>query len=145
MELSQIASFLRLIADVIDSNPQVAKAIKEHLDKNTNLPKTEEISKTTIESNDMAVKNLNESHTLNGETLLTKSREILRGQGKEQLKIYLVEQGENVREILKYGQLDPNRSIRRRKNLNSIIEHIISHLIAQEKSGKTFAGSFPRV
>jgi dsDNA-binding SOS-regulon protein len=142
MNSSQIGNILRLVADAIESNPQVAKAVQEHLDKNTNYPKAEGIPTPTIKQNTTNHKKSNETNTVvNGETLLKKCRDILRGEGEERLKIYLIELGDNVREILKHGQLDPNRTIRRRKNLNSIIDHIIHQLIAQENSGKTLAQS----
>lgn len=152
MDSSEIANFLRLIADAIDSTPEmitvIAKAIKEHSDKNVNSSKLENSSQpitkqsntTTKKSNNRTtVRKSGEGNKVNGEALLSKSREILRGQGEEQLRRYLIEQGDNIREMLRYGHLDPNNAIRRRKNLNSIIEHIISTLISQDKSGTLFA------
>jgi hypothetical protein len=46
---------------------------------------------------------------------------------------------------LKHGQIDPKRSMRRRKDLNSIIEHIIQKLQAQDKSGKVLAASIYKI
>ncbi|MEH1801864.1 MAG: hypothetical protein V7L13_22400 [Nostoc sp.] len=81
----------------------------------------------------------------NGDLILTECRQILREQGEEQLRLYLTELREQVRELLKHGQLDPKRSMRRRKNLNSIIEHIIQKLQAQDKSGKLLAASISKI
>lgn len=134
MDSSQIASLLRAIADIIESEPKLAKALEKHLSNclssqsDNNLPNSKHNS--TNDSNNLE----------NGDAVLAECRRILREQGEEELKIYLTELGEQVRELLKYGQLDRNRSIRRRKDLNSIVEHIIEQLVAQDKSGKIFAG-----
>ncbi|MFL9458381.1 hypothetical protein AB0756_39680 [Tolypothrix campylonemoides VB511288_2] len=152
MDSSEVANFLRIIADAIDSKPEmitfITSAIKEHSDKiinsseleNSSQPITKQSNTTTKKSNNRTtVRKSDEGNRVNGEVLLSKSREILRGQGEEQLRRYLIAQGDNIREILRYGHLDPNNTIRRRRNLNSIIEHIISTLISQDKSGTLFA------
>ncbi|AUT03803.1 hypothetical protein CLI64_27295 [Nostoc sp. CENA543] len=133
MDYSQIASLLRAIADIIESEPKLAKALEKHLSNRlssqsyNNLPNSKH--NFTNDSNNLE----------NGDAVLAECRRILREQGEEELNIYLTELGEQIRELLKYGQLDRNRSIRRRKDLNSIVEHIIEQLVAQDKSGKIFA------
>lgn len=125
MNSSQIAGWLRAIADAIESNPEFAKAVEKHLVKSSVSDKAQR-------------KNEQES---NSADLLSESRKILREQGEDALRAYLVELGEQIREVLKHGQLDPTRSIRRRKDLNSIIEHIIQKLKEQDKSGTVIASA----
>lgn len=138
MEASQIANLLRAIAEIVESDPQVAKALKKYLANSSNSHKVQD-------SSDAKQKQPNFSKTLeNGDLIIAECRQILREQGEEQLKLYLIELGEQVRELLKYGQLDPNRSIRRRKDLSNIIEHIIQKLQAQDKSGKLLAASISK-
>ncbi|BAY63827.1 hypothetical protein NIES22_39170 [Calothrix brevissima NIES-22] len=138
MEASQIANLLRAIAELVESDPQVAKAVDKCLAKSLNSHKSKDSSKTTQ-------KQPNPSKTLeNGDVILAECRQILREQGEEQLRLYLTDLGEQVRELLKHGQLDRNRSIRRRKDLSSIIEHIIQELQAQDKSGKLLAASISK-
>ncbi|MBD2248951.1 hypothetical protein [Nostoc sp. FACHB-888] len=139
MEASQIADLLRAIAEVVESDPKLAKAVEKCLTNSLNAQKSKKLSEATPKQSDA-------SKTLeNGDILLTECRQILREQGEEQLKLYLTELGEQVRELLKHGQLDPKRSMRRRKDLNSIIEHIIQKLQAQDKSGKLLAASISKI
>lgn len=126
MNSLEIANLLRVIADVIESDAKVARAIETHLAKSPAPEPTKSKSKRKKTSS---------------EALLSECRQILREQGEEKLRTYLVELGEQVRELLKHGQLDPNRSIRRRQNLNSIIEHIIQKLQEQDKSGTVIASA----
>ncbi|MBD2251649.1 hypothetical protein [Nostoc parmelioides] len=138
METSQIANLLRAIAEIVESDPQVAKVVKKYLANSSNSHKVQDLS-------DVKQKQPHLSKTLeNGDLILAECRQILRAQGEEQLKLYLLELGEQVRELLKHGQLDPNRSIRRRKDLSNIIEHIIQKLQAQDKSGKLLAASISK-
>ncbi|MEH2165067.1 MAG: hypothetical protein V7K38_29460 [Nostoc sp.] len=138
MESSQIANLLRAIAEVIESDPKLAKAVEKCLTNSLNAQKSQD-------SSDAVPKQLDANKTLdNSDIILTECRQILREQGEDKLKFYLTELGEKVRELLKYGQLDPKRSIRRRKDLNSIIEHIIQKLQAQDKSGKLLAASISK-
>ncbi|OYD97214.1 hypothetical protein CDG77_07615 [Nostoc sp. 'Peltigera membranacea cyanobiont' 213] len=138
MEASQIANLLRAIAEVVESDPKLAKAVEKCLTNSLNAHKSKS-------SSDVTPKQSEASKTLeNGDLILTECRQILREQGEEQLRFYLTELGEKVRELLKHGQLDPKRSMRRRKDLNSIIEHIIQKLQAQDKSGKLLAASISR-
>ncbi|QIR36899.1 hypothetical protein HCG51_09215 [Tolypothrix sp. PCC 7910] len=138
MEASQIANLLRAIAELVESEPQVAKAVEKCLANSLNAHKSKD-------SSDVKQKQPNPSKTLeNGDIILAECRQILREQGEEQLRLYLTELGEQVRELLKHGQLDPNRSIRRRKDLSNIIEHIIQKLQAQDKSGKLLAASISK-
>ncbi|MBD2628219.1 hypothetical protein [Trichormus variabilis] len=138
MNSSEIANLLRTIADIIESEPKIAKALEKHLANSLNV-------QSDNNSLDSKCNSSNHTNNLkNGDAVLAQCRQILREQGEEQLKLYLTELGDKVREVLKYGQLDRNRSIRRRKDLNSIIEHIIQQLIAQDKSGKLFAGSISK-
>ncbi|MGH1392663.1 MAG: hypothetical protein ACRAVC_01325 [Trichormus sp.] len=133
MDSSQIASLLRSIADIIESEPKLAKALEKHFSNRLSSQSDNNLSNSKQNHS-------NDSNNLeNGDSVLAECRRILREQGEEELKIYLTELGEQVRELLKYGQLDRNRSIRRRKDLNSIVEHIIEQLVAQDKSGKIFA------
>jgi len=135
MNSLEIANLLRVVAEIIESNPQVAEAVEQHLANKLNCQKEKEEPKNTQK------KVSDTDSILNGETLLTQCRAILREKGEDNLKIYLVGLGEQVREILKHGKLDPKYSVRRRKNLNSIVEHIIQTLKAQDKSGTRFADS----
>jgi hypothetical protein len=138
MEVSQIADLLRAIAKVVESDPKFAKAVEKCLTNSLNAQKSKKLSEATP-------KQSNASKTLeNGDIILTECRQILREHGEEQLRFYLTELGEQVRELLKHGQLDPKRSMRRRKDLNSIIEHIIQKLQAQDKSGKLLAATISR-
>ncbi|MBD2203884.1 hypothetical protein H6G33_14940 [Calothrix sp. FACHB-1219] len=138
MEASQIANLLRAIAELVESDPQVAKAVEKCLANSLNAHKSKD-------SSDVKQKQPNPSKNLeNGNIIIAECRQILREQGEEQLRIYLIELGEQVRELLKHGQLDRNRSIRRRKDLSSIIEHIIQELQAQDKSGKLLAASISK-
>lgn len=139
MEASQIADLLRAIAEVVESDPKLAKAVEKCLTNSLSAQKSQD-------SPDRTPKQLDASKTLeNGNIILIECRQILREQGEEQLKLYLTELGEQVRELLKHGQLDPKRSMRRRKDLNSIIEHIIQKLQAQDKSGKLLAASISKI
>lgn len=139
MEASQIADLLRAIAEVVESDPKFAKAVEKSLTNSLNAQKSKNLSEATPKQSDA-------SKTLeNGDIILTECRQILREQGEEQLRFYLTELGEKVRELLKHGQLDPKRSMRRRKDLNSIIEHIIQKLQAQDKSGKLLAASISKI
>ncbi|MBG1270649.1 hypothetical protein [Nostoc sp. WHI] len=139
MEASQIADLLRAIAEVIESDSKFAKAVEKCLTNSLNAQKSKKLSEATPKQSDA-------SKTLeNGDLILTKCRQTLREQGEEQLRFYLTELGEQVRELLKHGQLDPKRSMRRRKDLNSIIEHIIQKLQAQDKSGKLLAASISKI
>ena len=139
MEASQIADLLRAIAEVIESDSKFAKAVEKCLTNSLNAQKSKKLSEVTPKQSDA-------SKTLeNGDLILTECRQILREQGEEQLRFYLTELGEQVRELLKHGQLDPKRSMRRRKNLNPIIEHIIQKLQAQDKSGKLLAASISKI
>lgn len=136
MKPSEIANLLRVIADVIESDSSVVKAIEKSLANNLNLPKTK------VDSIEVVSKKCkNSSISINGESLLTQCRKILRERGDEELKKYLIELEEQVRDILKHGQLDPNRTVRRRKNLNSIVDYIVLTLKAQDKNGMSFANS----
>ncbi|MEH2440421.1 hypothetical protein [Nostoc sp.] len=138
MESSQIANLLRAIAEVIESDPKLAKAVEKCLNNSLNAQKSQD-------SSEAIPKQLDANKTLdNGDIILTECRQILREQGEDKLKFYLTELGEKVRELLKHGQLDPKRSMRRRKDLNSIIEHIIQKLQAQDKSGKLLAASISK-
>ncbi|MEH1998366.1 MAG: hypothetical protein V7L00_06370 [Nostoc sp.] len=138
MEGTQIANLLRAIAEVVESDPKLAKAVEKCLSNSLNPQKSKGSSEETP-------KQSNASKTLeNGDIILTECRQILREQGEEQLRFYLTELGEQVRELLKHGQLDPKRSMRRRKDLNTIIEHIIQKLQAQDKSGKLLAASISK-
>ncbi|MEH2247057.1 hypothetical protein [Nostoc sp.] len=138
MEGTQIANLLRAIAEVVESDPKLAKAVEKCLTNSLNAQKSKD-------SSDATPKQLDANKTLkNGDIILTECRQILREQGEEQLKLYLTKLGEQVRELLKHGQLDPKRSMRRRKDLNSIIEHIIQKLQAQDKSGKLLAASISK-
>jgi hypothetical protein len=138
MEGTQIANLLRALAEVVESNPKLAKAVEKCLTNSLNAQKSKD-------SSGVVPKQLDANKTLdNGDIILTECRQILREQGEEKLKFYLIELGEKVRELLKYGQLDPKRSMRRRKDLNSIIEHIIQKLQAQDKSGKLLAASISK-
>ncbi|BAY90949.1 MULTISPECIES: hypothetical protein [unclassified Tolypothrix] len=138
MEASQIANLLRAIAELVESDPQVAKAVEKCLANSLNAHKSKD-------SSEIKQKQPNPSKTLeNGDVILAECRQILREHGEEQLRLYLTELGEKVRELLKHGQLDPNRSIRRRKDLGNIIEHIIQKLQAQDKSGKLLAASISK-
>ncbi|MEH2379626.1 MAG: hypothetical protein V7K27_12205 [Nostoc sp.] len=138
MEASQIADLLRAIAEVVESDPKLAKAVEKCLTNSLNAQKSKGSSAATP-------KQSNASKTLeNGNIILTECRQILREHGEEQLRFYLTELGEQVRELLKHGQLDPKRSMRRRKDLNSIIEHIIQKLQAQDQSGKLLAATISR-
>ncbi|MEH2231979.1 MAG: hypothetical protein V7K71_20545 [Nostoc sp.] len=139
MESSKIADLLRAIAEVVESDPKLAKAVEKCLTNSLNAQKSKKLSEATPKQSDA-------SKTLeNGDLILTECRQILREQGEEQLRFYLTELGEQVRELLKHGQLDPKRSMRRRKDLNSIIEHIIQKLQAQDKSGKLLAASISKI
>ncbi|MDZ8139457.1 MAG: hypothetical protein RM049_29915 [Nostoc sp. DedQUE04] len=139
MEASQIADLLRAIAEVVESDPKLAKAVEKCLTNSLNAQKSKKLSEATPKQSDA-------SKTLeNGDLILTECRQILREQGEEQLRFYLTELGEQVRELLKHGQLDPKRSMRRRKDLNSIIEDIIQKLQAQDKSGKLLAASISKM
>ncbi|MEA5605341.1 hypothetical protein [Nostoc sp. UHCC 0252] len=139
MEASQIADLLRAIAEVLESDPKLAKAVEKCLTNSLNAQKSKDLSEATPKQSDA-------SKTLeNGDQILTECRQILREQGEEQLRFYLTELGEQVRKLLKHGQLDPKRSMRRRKDLNSIIEHIIQKLQAQDKSGKLLAASISKI
>lgn len=139
MEASQIADLLRAIAEVVEADPKLAKAVEKCLTNSLNAQKSKD-------SSDVIPKQSNASKTLeNGDIILTECRQVLREQGEEQLRFYLTELGEQVRELLKHGQLDPKRSMRRRKDLNSIIEHIIQKLQAQDKSGKLLAVSISKI
>lgn len=138
MKASQIADLLRAIAEVVESDPKLAKAVEKYLTNSLNAQKSKDSSEATP-------KQLDASKTLeNGDIILTECRQVLREQGEEELRLYLTKLGEQVRELLKHGQLDPKRSIRRRKDLNSIIEHIIQKLQAQDKSGKLLAASISK-
>ncbi|MHC5937462.1 hypothetical protein [Nostoc sp.] len=138
MEASQIADLLRAIAEVVESDPKLAKAVEKCLSNSLNPQKSKGSSEATP-------KQSNASKTLeNGDIILTECRQILREHGEEQLRFYLTELGEQVRELLKHGQLDPKRSMRRRKDLNSIIEHIIQKLQDQDQSGKLLAATISR-
>ncbi|MDZ8184752.1 MAG: hypothetical protein RMX96_07875 [Nostoc sp. ChiSLP02] len=138
MEGSEIANLLRAIAEVIESDPKLAKAIEKCLTHSLNAQRSKDSSEATPKQSDA-------SKTLeNGDIILTECRQVLREQGEEELRLYLTKLGEQVRELLKHGQLDPKRSIRRRKDLNSIIEHIIQKLQAQDKSGKLLAASISK-
>ncbi|MEH1964445.1 MAG: hypothetical protein V7L05_32380 [Nostoc sp.] len=138
MEGSQIANLLRAIAEVVESDPKLAKSVEKCLTNSLNAQKSKGSSEATP-------KQSNASKTLeNGNIILTECRQILRESGEEQLRFYLTELGEQVRELLKHGQLDPKRSIRRRKDLNSIIEHIIQKLQDQDQSGKLLAATISR-
>ncbi|HLP88349.1 MAG TPA: hypothetical protein VK184_07145 [Nostocaceae cyanobacterium] len=135
MDSSQIANLLRAVADIIESDPKFAKAIEKHLAENLQ-------SENNQDSSEVKSKKSNNKNTLeNGDAVLTECRSILREKGEEQLKVYLTELGEKIRDLLKYGQLDPHRSIRRKKDLNIIIDHVIEKLKAQDKNGKLFAAS----
>ncbi|MEH2037386.1 hypothetical protein [Nostoc sp.] len=139
MEASQIADLLRAIAEVVESDPKLAKAVEKCLNNSLNSQKSKNLSEATPKQSDA-------SKTLeNGDIILTECRQILRGQGEQQLRLYLTELGEQVRELLKHGQLDPKRSMRRRKDLNIIIEHIIQKLQAQDKSDKLLAASISKI
>ncbi|MEH2227450.1 hypothetical protein [Nostoc sp.] len=139
MEASQIADLLRAIAEVVESDPKLAKAVEKCLTNSLNAQKSKKLSEAIPKQSDI-------SKTLeNGDLILTECRQILREQGEEQLRFYLTELGEQVRELLKHGQLDPKRSMRRRKDLNIIIEHIIQKLQAQDKSGKLLAASISKI
>ncbi|MDZ8029745.1 hypothetical protein [Nostoc sp. DedSLP04] len=139
MEASQIADLLRAIAEVVESDPKLAKAVEKCLTNSLNAQKSKKLSEATPKQSDA-------SKTFeNGDLILTECRQILREQGEEQLRFYLTELGEQVRELLKHGQLDPKRSMRRRKDLNSIIEDIIQKLQAQDKSGKLLAASISKI
>ena len=139
MEASQIADLLRAIAEVVESDPKLAKAVEKCLINSLNADKSKNLSEATPKQSDT-------SKTLeNGDLILTECRQILREQGEEQLRLYLTELREQVRELLKHGQLDPKRSMRRRKDLNSLIEHIIQKLQAQDKSGKLLAASISKI
>ncbi|MEH2259227.1 hypothetical protein [Nostoc sp.] len=139
MEASQIADLLRAIAEVVESDPKLVKAVEKCLTNSLNAQKSKNLSEATPKQSDA-------SKTLeNGDIIVTECRQILREQGEEQLRFYLTELGEKVRELLKHGQLDPKRSMRRRKDLNSIIEHIIQKLQAQDKSGKLLAASISKI
>ncbi|MBN3883015.1 MAG: hypothetical protein V7K64_05140 [Nostoc sp.] len=139
MEASQIADLLRAIAEVVESDPKLAKAVEKCLINSLNADKSKNLSEATPKQSDT-------SKTLeNGDLILTECRQILREQGEEQLRLYLTELREQVRELLKHGQLDPKRSMRRRKDLNIIIEHIIQKLQAQDKSGKLLAASISKI
>ncbi|GAB1539390.1 hypothetical protein NUACC21_20560 [Scytonema sp. NUACC21] len=136
MNATEIVNLLRAVADAIEAEPQLAKSVERHIAENLNIHKKQEFSKASSKKPKITSKNL-----VNGETLLAQCRQILREQGEEELKTYLTGMGEQIKEILKYGHLDPNRLIRRRKNLDSIIEYIIQTLKTQEHNGKTFASS----
>ncbi len=139
MEAPQIADLLRAIAEIIESDSKFAKAVEKCLANSLNAQKSKKLSEVTPKQSDA-------SKTLeNGDIILTECRQVLREQGEEQLRFYLTELGEQVRELLKHGQLDPKRSMRRRKDLNSIIEHIIQKLQAQDKSGKLLAASISKI
>ncbi|MEH2062207.1 MAG: hypothetical protein V7K50_08000 [Nostoc sp.] len=139
MEASQIADLLRAIAEVVESDPKLAKAVEKCLTNSLNAQKSKKLSEATPKQSDA-------SKTLeNGDLILSECRQILREQSEEQLRFYLTELGEQVRELLKHGQLDPKRSMRRRKDLNIIIEHIIQKLQAQDKSGKLLAASISKI
>lgn len=138
MEASQIANLLRAIAEVIESDPKFAKAVEKCLANSLDAQKSKDSSDATPKQSD-ASKKLED-----GDVILAECRQILREQGEEELKVYLNDLGEKVKELLKHGQLDPNRSIRRRKDLNSIIEQIIQKLQAQDKSGKLLAASISK-
>ncbi len=139
MEASQIADLLRAIAEVVESDPKLAKAVEKCLTNSLNAQKSKKLSEATPKQSDA-------SKTLeNGDLILSECRQILREQGEEQLRFYLTELGEQVRELLKHGQLDPKRSMRLRKDLNSIIVHIIQKLQAQDKSGKLLAASISKI
>ncbi|WP_414567012.1 hypothetical protein [Nostoc sp. CCY 9925] len=138
MEASQIAKLLRAIAEVIESEPKFAKAVEKCLTNSLNSQRSKDSSEATPKESDT-------SKTLeNGDIILNECRQVLREEGEEKLRLYLTKLGEQVRELLKHGQLDPKRSIRRRKDLNSIIEHIIQKLQAQDKSGKLLAASISK-
>ncbi|MEH2048471.1 hypothetical protein [Nostoc sp.] len=139
MDTSKITNLLRAIAEVVESDPKLAKAIEKCLTNSLNAQKSKKLSEATLKQSDA-------SKTLeNGDLILTECRQILREQSEEQLRFYLTELGEQVRELLKHGQLDPKRSMRRRKDLNIIIEHIIQKLQAQDKSGKLLAASISKI
>ncbi|HLO85105.1 MAG TPA: hypothetical protein VK203_08860 [Nostocaceae cyanobacterium] len=135
MDSLKLASLLRAVADVIESDPKFAKAIEKHLAENLNFENNQNSSEAKPN------KSSNKNTLENGDVVLAECRRIWREQGEEQLKIYLSELGEKIKELLKYGQLDPTRSIRRKKDLNVIIDHVIEKLKAQEQSGKLFAAS----
>ena len=136
MNSTEIAKLLRVVAEIIESNAQVAKAIEEHFIKNSEVQKAQ-VSTTKA----LKEKAHNTNTSINGEFLLAQCRVILRESGEEELRKHLIELKEQVREILKHGQLDPKRSVRKRKNLNSIIEHIVVTLKNQSQSGLAFANS----
>jgi hypothetical protein len=135
MDSLELSNLLRAIADVIESDPKFAKAIEKHLAENLNSENNQNSSEAKSK------KSSNKNSLENGDAVLAECRSILREQGEEQLKIYLTELGEKIRELLKYGQLDPTRSIRRKKDLSVIIDHVIEKLKVQEQSGKLFAAS----
>ena len=75
MEASQIADLLRAIAEVIESDPKLAKAVEKCLTNSLNAQKSKD-------SSDATPKQSEASKTLeNGDIILTKCRQILRKQG----------------------------------------------------------------
>ena len=136
MNALEVANFLRVIADAIESDPLVAQAIEKRLATNLNFQKAKVDSSEIVSKKSTA-----SSVSINGESLLTQCRLILREKGEDELKKYLVALKEQVREILKHGHLDPKKSVRRWKNLNKIVDYIVSTLKSQSQSGLSFANS----
>lgn len=82
MEASQIVNLLRAIAELVESDPQVAKAIEKCLANSSNSHKIQD-------SSDPKQKKPNPSKILeNGDVILAECRQILREQGEEQLRLY---------------------------------------------------------
>ncbi|MEH2144973.1 hypothetical protein [Nostoc sp.] len=85
MEGTQIANLLRAIAEVVESDPKLAKAVEKCLTNSLNAQKSQD-------SSGAVPKQLDANKTLdNGDIILTECRQILREQGEEQLKLYLTE------------------------------------------------------